>query len=189
MSRDVKCRAGCQETETAAHVIQNCHRTHGGRVLRHNAVCHVLAAGLRRAGWSVEEPVIPTREGNRKPDMVCYKEDTATVIDTQIVSADSSLNDSHQRKRNYYAKNPDEPPKLVEKLGIDLKNLTFTSCTVSWRGVWATKLQEDLLRMGLTKNLLSSITTRVLQGSHTNWSRFNRMTNMKHRSPTREGIG
>ncbi|KAK7871544.1 hypothetical protein R5R35_010346 [Gryllus longicercus] len=189
-SRDVKCRAGCQETETAAHVIQNCHRTHGGRVRRHDAVCHVLAAGLRRAGWSVEEePVIPTREGNRKPDLVCYKEDMATVVDAQIVSAVSSLNDSHLKK-TYYANNSDVSHTLIERYGVDKKNLAFTSCTISWRGVWASKSQEDLQRMGLTKNLLCSITTRVLQGSHTNWTRFNKMTSMKHRSPmAREGIG
>ncbi|KAK7870238.1 hypothetical protein R5R35_003507 [Gryllus longicercus] len=189
--RDVKCRAGCLETETAAHVIQNCHRTHGGMVRRHNTVCHVLAAGLRRKGWSVdEEPLIPTREGNRKPDLVCCKEDIVTVVDAQIISAVSSLNDSHRRKKQYYANNPDMTPKLVENYGVERKNVQYTSCTVSWRGVWSSNSEADLLRMGLTKSVLCSITTRVVQGSHTNWTRVNQMTGTTHRRPmARQGIG
>ncbi|KAG7187555.1 hypothetical protein KM043_018892, partial [Ampulex compressa] len=48
----VLCRAGCSTTETAAHVIQGCHRTHGGRILRHDAICRIAAAGLRQSGWA-----------------------------------------------------------------------------------------------------------------------------------------
>jgi len=46
--------------------------------------------------------------------------------------------------------------------------------------------------MGLTKGLLRGITTRVLQGSHTNWTWWNQMTSMVPSESTqrdREGIG
>ena len=85
--RVTECRAGCTSTETAAHVIQACFRTHGGRILRHNPVCRVLASGLRDKGWEVmEEPHIPTRAGTRKPDLVAAKDDRVCVIDSQVVS-------------------------------------------------------------------------------------------------------
>ncbi|KAK7869434.1 hypothetical protein R5R35_008162 [Gryllus longicercus] len=189
-TRDVRCRAGCQETETAAHVVQNCHRTHGGRVKRHDAVCRVIAAGLRRGGYRVEEePVVPTREGNRKPDLVCQKDEFVKVIDAQIVSGVGSLNEAHKRKCQYYSRNEDIT-KLVEKYAVEPRNVEFTSCTISWRGVWSSRSQGDLLLMGLTKNLLSTLTTRALQGSHTNWSRFNKSTSTIHRSAAeREGVG
>ncbi|KAK7874081.1 hypothetical protein R5R35_004625 [Gryllus longicercus] len=190
-TRDVKCRAGCLETETAAHVVQNCHRTHGGRVKRHDAVSRVLAAGLRRGGWRVEEePVVPTRAGNRKPDLVCHKGELVRVVDTQIVSGAGSLDEAHRRKCAYYSKNVDVTQKLVQQYAVEPKNIQYTSCTISWRGVWSSRSQGDLLLMGLTKTLLSTITTRVLQGSHTNWSRFNKMTSLVHRSAAeREGVG
>ncbi|KAK7788246.1 hypothetical protein R5R35_001099 [Gryllus longicercus] len=190
-TRDVRCRAGCQETETAAHVVQNCHRTHGGRVKRHDAVCRVLAAGLRRGGWCVEEePIVPTREGDRKPDLVCRKDELVKVVDAQIVSGAGSLDEAHKRKCKYYSQNPDMTPKISEKYAVAPKNVSYTSCTISWRGVWSSRSQGDLLLMGLTKGLLGTLTTRVLQGSHTNWTRFNKITSVCHRSAAeREGVG
>jgi len=93
-----RCRAGCNSTETAAHVIQGCFRTHGGRVLRHNAVCRILASGLRNAGWAVrEEPAYVTAEGKRKPDLLCLLGSRAVVLDAQVVSGVAPLVDAHER--------------------------------------------------------------------------------------------
>ncbi|KAG7196317.1 hypothetical protein KM043_000053, partial [Ampulex compressa] len=162
----VQCRAGCQANETAAHIIQGCFRTHGGRILRHNAVCRILASGLRKSGWQVEEePVYNTPAGRRKPDLVCVRGGEAKVIDAQVVA----------RSR-----------------GIDQAKVSFTSCTISWRGVWAGLSVEALLAMGLTKRLLQGITTRVLQGSHTNWTRWNQMTIRRPQetgATERQGVG
>jgi hypothetical protein len=95
--------AGCNSTETAAHIIQGCFRTYGGRVLRHNAVCKVLAAGLRNAGWTVREK--PVYEDKRKLDLFCLRGAEAVVVDAQIVSSATPLGDAHERKVRYYADN------------------------------------------------------------------------------------
>ncbi|CAB0043078.1 unnamed protein product [Trichogramma brassicae] len=93
------CRAGCNVTETAAHVVQSCHRTHGGRVLRHDAICRIAASGLQKAGWRVfVEPHYRLATGLQKPDMVICKGSEARIIDAQVVSGASSLDYSHLRK-------------------------------------------------------------------------------------------
>ena len=188
-----RCRAGCNSTETAAHVIQGCFRTHGGRVLRHNAVCRVLASGLRNAGWTVrEEPSYVTTEGKRKPDLLCLRGPRAVVVDAQVVSGATPLGDAHERKVRYYADNTSLGEAISRETGVDRPEIGFSSCTISWRGIWCLASADWLLKMGLTKGLLRGITTRVLQGSHTNWTRWNQMTSTVHTGPQqrdREGIG
>lgn len=187
-----RCRAGCNSTETAAHVIQGCFRTHGGRVLRHNAVCRVLATGLRNVGWTVrEEPVYVTAEGKRKPDLLCLRGPRAVVLDAQVVSGAAPLRDSHERKTRYYAENVSLGEAVSRETGVQRPSIEFSSCTISWRGIWCLASADWLLGMGLSKGLLRGITTRVLQGSHTNWTRWNRMTSMVHVpiQRDREGVG
>jgi len=77
-------------------------------------------------------------------------------------------------------------------MGVNQSDIEFSSCTISWRGVWCLASADWLLGMGLTKGLLRGITTRVLQGSHTNWTRWNQITSLAHTGSTqqdREGIG
>lgn len=187
------CRAGCNSTETAAHVIQSCFRTHGGRVLRHNAVCKVLASGLRNAGWTVhEEPVYVTAEGKRKPDLLCLRDSRAVVLDAQVVSGATPLGDAHERKVRYYADNTSLREAISRESGVQQPDIGFSSCTISWRGIWCLASADWLLGMGLTAGLLRGITTRVLQGSHTNWTRWNQMTAVVFTGAgrrDREGIG
>lgn len=52
-NRSTHCRAECQRTETAAHVIQQCFRTYGGRIKRLDAFNNTLASFLREAGYTV----------------------------------------------------------------------------------------------------------------------------------------
>lgn len=74
LREDVSCRGGCRVQETAAHVVQQCFRTHGGRIMRHDAVASTLAGELQRGGYSVhQEHVFRTCEGVRKPDIVATK--------------------------------------------------------------------------------------------------------------------
>ncbi|KAG7196446.1 hypothetical protein KM043_000117, partial [Ampulex compressa] len=190
-NRELRCRAGCHVTETAAHIIQACHRTHGGRIKRHNAICKVVAAGLRDAGWSVMvEPRIQTGEGLRKPDLVAHRDRQVEVIDAQIVSGATSLDDAHERKRRYYADNLDISRNVAQQADTIPSKVSFSTCTLSWRGVWSFRSAEDMIRLGLSSRLLSGITTRVLQGSHTNWMRWNKMTGLgAPEGRLRAGIG
>lgn len=99
-SPDVNCRAGCLEQETAAHVIQRCHRTHGGRVLRHNAVCNVIATDLARRGWQAEqEPHVQTGEGLRKPDIVAIKEKASQEEEGMVACPFAELDVPYLRRQ------------------------------------------------------------------------------------------
>ncbi|KXZ75867.1 hypothetical protein TcasGA2_TC034495 [Tribolium castaneum] len=79
--QDVSCRGGCLLDETPAHCIQVCHRTHGGRVLRHDAIAKRISADLMELGWIV------TRE-----------EGVTVILDVQIVSPAPTLDEAHRRK-------------------------------------------------------------------------------------------
>lgn len=50
----IRCRAGCMATETTTHIIQQCFRTHGGRIKRHDCVVGVVAKAMTDLGWTVE---------------------------------------------------------------------------------------------------------------------------------------
>lgn len=177
----IRCRAGCNVTETTAHVIQSCFRTHGGRVLRHDAVAKMLAGSLRRKNYDVRrEHLFCTQEGRRKPDLLAVKDGVATVIDVQVVSGARPLLQSHTEKKNYYARNEDLVRKVCHLFNVAL--VLFTTATVSWRGVWAERSLLDLRAMGLSAGVFAGVTTRVLQGSSTNFGRWNRTT-MRHHHP------
>ena len=97
------------------------------------------------------------------------------MVDAQVVSGATSLDDSHRRKQEYYAQNADLVQALARDHRVGVEDVLFSSCTLSWRGVWSPGSAEYLMSLGLSKRLLAGITTRVLQGSHTNWVRWNRM--------------
>ncbi|KAL7296723.1 hypothetical protein TKK_0010137 [Trichogramma kaykai] len=190
----IECRAGCGTTETAAHVIQGCHRTHGGRVLLHNAICRIAVSSLRQLGWSVQqEPHFHTREGLRKPDIVAVKDQVVKVIDAQVISASSSLDDLHSRKVPKYDI-PDIRHQVASEYGVENDNISFSSITISWQGIWFAASAVSLCELGLSK-CLDSITFRALLGSHMNWLRWNKMTTHIrgytdiNSADRREGIG
>lgn len=187
--RQVLCRAGCPDTETAAHVIQQCLRTHGGRVLRHNAVCRVVGSALQDKDWQVTmEPHLNTSAGLRKPDIVAVRGENLVVLDTQIVSGAPHLMNTYRDKVAKY-NTPELKDIISRRFGVALANIKVAAVTISWRGVWAAKSEEVLQAMGLAKGTLHGLTTRVLQGSHTNWTRFNAITTTIHGIRARTGVG
>lgn len=178
--QDVQCRAGCNVPETTAHVIQECHRTHGGRIMRHNAVSKSITKAFNNHGYTiVEEPIIQTSEGNRKPDILIVKESNAFIIDTQIVSGYRDLNEAHERKKNYYESNRDVINYVANNFNIPTSNIIVSTITISWRGIWSEKSYEALRVLGVTKNCMQGITTRVLFGSYMNFVKFNKMTTVQ----------
>lgn len=187
---NLMCRAKCETSETAAHVIQGCVRTHGGRIKRHDAIVKTLDNIFRQKGFKVlREPRIQTSIGLQKPDLIIIKDKNATIVDTQIVSGATSLAEAHIRKVKKYSSS-----EIKEAVGrreeIEIERIRTTSCTLSWRGIWAKPPAEDLIKLGVTKNALGGIVTRVLQGSHMNWNQFNKMTTTiwEYRR-IREGVG
>lgn len=178
------CRAGCRETETAGHIVQKCTRTHGGRILRHNAIVKTVADSLTDKGWTVHlERVYNTRVGPRKPDITACKDGRIAIIDAQVVSA-NDLDRAHTAKVAKYRDEADLGAVLLEEYGgvragtrrRAPTSITFHSVTVSWRGVWSGASVRDLLNLGVGRGTLSQVLTKAMKGSYLNWVRWNTMT-------------
>lgn len=175
--RDVHCRAGCPERETSAHCVQRCFRTHGGRILRHDDLCRQVGGFLKQKGWHVDaELAYSTSAGRRRPDLTIAKGDEAVVVDAQVVSSETALDVSHERKVEKYRSCNDLADSVAERTGVPRDNVRFTAITISWRGVWCSRSESELRRLGLTSAQLRALTTRVLWGSWLNWKRFNAIT-------------
>lgn len=175
--REVRCRAGCLERETSAHCVQRCFRTHGGRILRHNDLCRQVGGFLQQGGWHVDaELAYPTSAGRRRPDLTIAKGDEAVVVDAQVVSSETALNVSHERKVEKYRSCEDLADRVAEYTGVPRNNVRFTALTISWRGVWSSRSESEMRSIGLTTRQLRTLTTRVLWGSWLNWKRFNAIT-------------
>lgn len=69
-----------------------CHRTHGPKINKHDAVVSVIARALETRGYKVHvEPKIQTNFVMRKPDIMAKLGITALIIDTQVVNNRSAL--------------------------------------------------------------------------------------------------
>jgi hypothetical protein len=75
--RETVCRAGCSVQEITYHVVQHCHRTHGGRVKRHDAIRNTLTDVLKKRGYQVWKERIHTLPDRKlKPDLVISRGNT-----------------------------------------------------------------------------------------------------------------
>ncbi|KAG7196381.1 hypothetical protein KM043_018805, partial [Ampulex compressa] len=174
---DVRCRAGCPESETPAHCVQRCFRSHGGRILRHNDLCRQVAGFLKQKGWHVEQELaFSTSAGRRRPDLTISRGGKAVVVDAQVVSSEEALRSSHRRKVDKYRLNEDLADRVAENTGVPRNDVSFTALTISWRGVWSADSEAEMRGLGLTTGQLRLLTTRVLWGSWLNWRRFNSIT-------------
>lgn len=172
--RDMSCRAGCLMTETVHHVIQQCHRTHGGRVLRHDRVVNMLRDEFTaRHGVAHKEPRINTAVGLRKPDLIVVSDDVAYVVDVQIVKC-SGIDESHELKRRKYSDIPDFNALIMSKYHVS--DVKHCPCTISFKGIWSRDSAKQLCDLGVSEYCFHMIVTSVLRGSWLNWRRFNKMT-------------
>lgn len=174
---ETQCRALCSRLETAYHIVQQCHRTHGGRILRHNAIVDALVSMLASKGYQTwKEPHIRTSAGLRKPDILAKKGSSSVILDAQVVAGGADLDIKHRAKRDYYANNVDLLRSVAELTSVPVNNIVTSSATISWRGVWSRQSANFLRGLGLPKSKLIGLTTRVLYGSYLNFVRFNSST-------------
>ncbi|KAL0098558.1 hypothetical protein PUN28_020514 [Cardiocondyla obscurior] len=179
-----RCRAGCAAQETLNHILQQCHRTHAARINRHNAVVAYIARKMPRCGYEVfQEPVLETCNGKRKPDLIGVIGRTALVIDGQVVSEQTDLNQAHMRKVNYYNE-PTVTQAIMDKYNV--QNIKITSITLSWKGVWSPRSAAELRKLGLiTTKDLKVLSCRVLIGDLAAYRIFNATTTVQYR----RGVG
>ena len=162
------------------HVVQQCPRTHGGRILRHDAVAKQIAGALSSSGWDVERERLyhmPSDQG-KKPDIVAVKPDQSCIIlDVQVVNGSLDMEQTWRAKIRKYDTN-DLRQAVSELKGVAPNNIRVMAATLSWRGVWCGKSATELRELGISVGVLRGITTRVLLGSYLNWWSFYRGTSL-----------
>lgn len=175
--KEKQCRAGCGNVETLNHVLQFCHRTHGTRIGRHDAVVKYVKGGLVKRGWAVtEEPKIVIQDTVCKPDLVATKEGRALVLDAQVLGDQREMRLAHEDKIRKYG-----APAIKDKIRNDTGStiVKALSVTLNWRGLWSPDSVKGLLEEGvILKRDLKIVSTRVLIGALAGWRRFNERTSM-----------
>lgn len=174
---DRLCRGGCMVSETNYHTIQQCHRTHGGRVERHDRVVNELAKHFKaRNGVNViTEPKLKTRVGVRKPDLLIIENRKATIIDVQIVNG-CSMERDHANKIAKYREIPGMNDLVKTK--FDVQTVTYHAATISYKGMIEKDTSETLKKLGINEQFKFLIISSVLRGAWINWTLFNRITTM-----------
>ena len=159
------CDAGCGRPETLGHISQVCTRTHPNRVARHDGAVNQLEGIFRNAGaTTIKEPAIPTPAGIRRPDLLVATEDSAVVIDVQVVADHADLAAANRRKIQYYD-NEAIKNTAQEKLATR-RPVRVEAATLNWRGCWAKDSVVGLKALGLTDHQLAQISIRVLEGTY-----------------------
>ncbi|KAG8171631.1 hypothetical protein JTE90_013064 [Oedothorax gibbosus] len=178
---DRYCRAGCRCKETLNHILQNCARTHGKRIARHDHIVNNIKAHLEQKGCQVfSEPIFDTPVGKRKPDIIAIRQGSALVIDAQVVGDSVDLNRAHRRKVNYYADNVTLVDGIKALYGVDV--VRFYSTTLNWRGVWSQESLNSLLEERvIPRSMIPSLPTKVLIGGLASFNFFCKSTSSRAR--------
>lgn len=179
------CRGGCNVLETNNHILQQCHRTHGPRIKRHNAVADYVAKLMVDDGYAVhKEPRIRVGAEFLVPDVIGVKAGDVVVVDAQVVSDKIDVDVAHATKRAKYQGVAflNEVRRVYS--GDTSRTLT---ATLNWRGIWSPKSARELLDVGIImKRHLKIFSTRVLIGGVSAHRVFNQTTSMVGR---RTGVG
>lgn len=183
--KDRLCRAGCNQIETLNHIMQICERTHEVRIKRHNAVASYLQRSLQKNYQVYKEPHIQSANGLRKPDLVAINTNNeALVIDAQVIGEQSNLDEAHHRKSEYY--------KQIDadiKKHFNVSKITYTSATISCRGIWSSKSATHLRKLNVIRTgELKILSTRALVGGYAAFTRFNKSTFTTYRRHRGGGV-
>ncbi|KAG8177084.1 hypothetical protein JTE90_015736 [Oedothorax gibbosus] len=167
------CGSGCNRNESLAHILQGFPRTHGHRINCHNAIASYLCRGLELRNFTVhQEPRFSSSIGTLKPDLVALKNNTAYIIDAQVVSDSEPQRRAHLRKLDKYS----ELIPLVSATH-NVAEVHVHSATLNWRGVWCPESASSLLEDGLVrKGDLLVLSSRVIIGGVSCYNFFARST-------------
>lgn len=174
-ARDRNCRAGCSAIETTNHILQQCHRTHGTRVKRHDGLVNYLQRSLEQKGFHVQkEHQIETEQGIRKPDLITWKNNKVLLVDVQVVTDSFDLSTAHRAKVVKYS-----TPEVLRHMETtsQASEVKVSSLTLNWRGIMCKDSVEDLLEFGvITKRDIAVLAVRALVGGIISFKTFNRST-------------
>ncbi|XP_039291241.1 uncharacterized protein LOC120352952 [Nilaparvata lugens] len=116
--------------------------------------------------------------GPHEPDIFWARGESAGVLDVQVVSGSQPLNRTAREKEEKYDTIPDLQMNIWQQHHLTgNQKIRFNTATLSWSwGIWSRRSALQLQVIRLPRGLLTFISTRVLQGSHTNFTRFMQMT-------------
>jgi hypothetical protein len=154
------CDAMCNAFGSLAHISQSCARTHRLRSARHNSVLdYIVAKAEATADSVVREPVINTRVGRRKPDLVAVVDDVVLIIDVTIVADNCNLNRPFEEKVTYYNTADINDWARVTYPG---KSCEFGAVVFNWRGALDRNSSVLLRRLGVSARDETLLSCRVL---------------------------
>lgn len=172
--KDRRCRAGCDAPESLNHVLQQCPRTHGARIARHDAVVKYMAQ--RMQGQVDREVIFRVGDVTLKPDIVQKVEGKVQILDAQVITDSYSLEVAHQNKRAKYS-SPEFLKEVGRRYQVSEVDISVSTVTLNWRGIWSAASAADLLSRDLVaRRDLAVLSARVLVGALNIFSVFNRGT-------------
>ena len=147
---------------TMPHILQMCPQTHVARVSRHDRVTALLSSALEKRYYKCFlEPYISTPTGLLKPDLIACRGGLAIVIDTQIISNLSLMDERYDQKIQKY----DVPAVREHVIRVTgATEVKFGALILDWRGQLAPRSNQLLSNLGVPASVKELITIRTLEG-------------------------
>lgn len=179
-SLERRCRAGCMASETNYHVLQNCDRTHGSRVLRHDRLVDLVAEHFNgRSDYTVHrEPHFQTSVGLMKPDLLITKNNETVVLDVQVVNG-RGIERWHESKVRKYENAPDLG-NLIKRQCVS-RTVEFNAITISYKGIICKKTSDLFDKLDIKEHFRFMLVTSILRGGWLGWNYFNKTTTRTRR--------
>lgn len=129
-------RTGCNTSETANHVLQNCPKTHSAWIERHNYLVKPKRAKLR-------SPHITQHQSQPVSPILVVLKDTITV-DAQVIADGFSVERAHIEKTA-----GNQKQVIRDKFGKP--TVTTTTMNLNWRGIWSWTARKETLELAIVK--------------------------------------
>ena len=146
---DVLCRHCRGSPETCSHILGRCPGVRLSRIRRHHKLCELLATEAEGQGWKVEREKRWKLSHGRclAPDLICYKAETALIVDVTVRYEfnSNSLEGARLEKECKYL-----PLKtLVKKKRSQIQEVLVFGFPLGARGKWPTGNEALLKKLGL----------------------------------------
>ncbi len=157
---NINCQGHCGYRETITHILQQCSKTHGARIERHDFLVARLRELLDSRGYSVtQEPCVPSGSTYLKPDLIGWRDSSASgmrevlVLDVQVVATANTtpLRERYLQKVRKYAVPEVEAFCRTHFASSNPMRIHTHGITVTWNGIIAKETETALVFMGLSK--------------------------------------
>ena len=171
---NVFCETCRNRPASLVHMLQECSRSHGSRINRHDSIVKRFAAGLSRRGFDVSvEPNFVTGRSFVKPDLIATKEGITHVIDVCVSGTKESPDMAHNNKTEKYsgANNEDSVKNLTGAHTVSVGAFALT-----WNGIVSARSARLALELGLGRNFVKNSSLTALFGSLKCYRQYNKTT-------------